>query len=139
MSPSQIVHEFIAAVTSRDYDQAFTLCHQDMVFENVPMTPSVNAGRDRVRQQLERAYVDCTFIDYEMLTEAEIGGTLLTERVDHHVWDDGTSVDIRVMGRFDVVDGLIVLWRDYYDGEQWHENFEGGFVAYLQRRAAESV
>ena len=106
-----------------------------MVFENVPVEPSENRGRDSVRRQLEGAYGACTEIVYEVLARSESGGTVLTERIDRHLWDDGARADIRVMGRFDVVDGRITLWRDYFDAEQWHRNFDGGFVAYLGRRA----
>ena len=134
MSTAAIVRQFIEAVTTRDFDRAMALCHEDFVFENVPINPSVLAGRENVRNLLERVYADCTHIDYEILSQAEAGGTLLTERIDHHVWDDA-DVHIRVMGRFDVVDGRLTLWRDYYDAEQWNERFEGGFIAYIQKRS----
>lgn len=136
MTIAETVAAFTDAVTKCDLDRAMALCHEDFVFENVPLNPSVLAGRDNVRQLLERIYSDCAYAHYEILSQAEVGDTLLTERIDHHVWDDGAEAHIRVMGRFDMVDGRLTLWRDYYDAEQWHSNFEGGFVAYLQRRAA---
>ncbi|MBV1918313.1 MAG: hypothetical protein KUG65_09680 [Sphingomonadaceae bacterium] len=45
-----------------------------------------------------------------------MGGTVLTERIDHMRDADGrTLMSIRVMGTFDVKDGKIAAWRDYFD------------------------
>jgi limonene-1,2-epoxide hydrolase len=39
---------------------------------------------------------------------------VLTERIDHLVVR-GTSITLPIMGVFDVQDGLIAEWRDYFD------------------------
>jgi limonene-1,2-epoxide hydrolase len=42
------------------------------------------------------------------------GDTVLTERTDT-MTVNGITAPIAVMGAFDVRDGLIVAWRDYFD------------------------
>lgn len=39
---------------------------------------------------------------------------MLTERVDHFVFD-GKTIDARVMGAFEVAGEKIIAWRDYFD------------------------
>ena len=46
-------------------------------------------------------------------------GTVLTERTDRFLLKDGRWVELRVMGSFEVVDGQITAWRDYFDLGQW--------------------
>ena len=44
------------------------------------------------------------------------GNKVLTERTDHVLTADGTpSASIRVMGIFEVENGRIAAWRDYFD------------------------
>jgi limonene-1,2-epoxide hydrolase len=45
---------------------------------------------------------------------AENGSTVLTERVDE-VTANGIMAPVPVMGTFEVKDGRIVEWRDYFD------------------------
>ncbi|MCB2048959.1 MAG: nuclear transport factor 2 family protein [Novosphingobium sp.] len=52
----------------------------------------------------------------ENLHVAAVGDTVLTERIDHVRDGEGkTLMSIRVMGAFDVKDGKIMAWRDYFD------------------------
>lgn len=52
----------------------------------------------------------------EILVIASSDGSVLTERVDHVRAADGTNLDsCPCMGIFDVQDGKIVAWREYYD------------------------
>lgn len=53
----------------------------------------------------------------DMLHIAAQGDVVLTERVDRRIDRHGNVADdgIRVMGVFEVRDGKIVAWRDYFD------------------------
>jgi limonene-1,2-epoxide hydrolase len=50
---------------------------------------------------------------------AEQDGTVLNERTDRFRLADGRWVELRVMGVFEVLDGKITAWRDYFDLGQW--------------------
>jgi len=52
----------------------------------------------------------------EMLAIAETGNTVLTERIDHlHDADGKLVMSLPVAGIFEVADGKITAWRDYFD------------------------
>jgi limonene-1,2-epoxide hydrolase len=50
----------------------------------------------------------------EIVNLAVAGNAVLTERVDHFVYD-GKTIDARVMGAFEVSGDKITAWRDYFD------------------------
>ena len=54
-------------------------------------------------------------VDWEVLSIAENGDKVLTERVDNFVMAGGKNVSLPVMGVFQIRDGKICLWRDYFD------------------------
>ena len=65
--------------------------------------------------QLE-AMTGANAIRIETLSIAAAGNTVLTERIDHLIRDDGTTaMSIRLMGVFDVDGDKITAWRDYFD------------------------
>jgi len=52
----------------------------------------------------------------DMLAIAETGSKVLTERIDYlHAADGSLVMALAVMGIFEVEDGKITAWRDYFD------------------------
>jgi limonene-1,2-epoxide hydrolase len=86
------------------------------VWENVGL--AVTTGIDDalgVLAQFNQA-MGIDAIDIEMLAIAADGDRVLTERIDHLLHADGSEVwDPRVMGIFEIEDGRIRAWRDYFD------------------------
>jgi limonene-1,2-epoxide hydrolase len=55
-------------------------------------------------------------IRVDVLAIAAAGNMVLTERIDHIFGPDGKpALSIPVMGAFEVKDGKITAWRDYFD------------------------
>lgn len=88
----------------------------DSTWENVGM--SVTTGPDEAIALMQR-FVDgygVATLDVEMLSIATQGDRVLTERIDVMRRADGSAImPVRVMGVFEVADGRIVHWRDYFD------------------------
>ena len=86
------------------------------VWENVGLV--VTTGIDEalgVLAQFNHA-MGIDAIDIEMLAIVADGDRVLTERIDHLLRADGSEVwDPRVMGIFEIEDGRIRAWRDYFD------------------------
>jgi limonene-1,2-epoxide hydrolase len=86
------------------------------VWENVGL--AVTTGIDEalgVLAQFNQA-MGIDAIDIEILAIAADGDRVLTERIDHLLRADGSEVwDPRVMGIFEIEDGRIRAWRDYFD------------------------
>lgn len=112
-SPIEIVHKFLDTLAASEVDAAVDLLAEDVVYENVSL-PTIR-GRERVRRTFH-AMQGLRGAGFEVYVRAvsNNGGTVLTERTDVLFW--GTfRMQIWVCGRFDVNDGKIVLWRDYFD------------------------
>ncbi|WP_170234946.1 limonene-1,2-epoxide hydrolase family protein [Croceicoccus sediminis] len=88
----------------------------ETVWENVGL--ACTTGVDEALAFLAEAEQSAgiTHFAVEMLSIVAGGDRVLTERVDHLVTPDGTPVvTIRLMGIFEVADGKIAAWRDYFD------------------------
>lgn len=112
-APAATVRSFLGQLAAGDVDGACDLLADDVTYINVS-TPAIR-GRDRVRRVL-RAAMGLDGAGFEVYFHAlsSDGGAVLSERTDVLIWGP-VRVQIWVCGRFDVVDGRITLWRDYFD------------------------
>jgi limonene-1,2-epoxide hydrolase len=113
LGPTLVVERFLDLLRSGDVDAAVDLLAADVAYENVGL-PTIH-GRERVRQAFaatlgRRA---CRFDVYLHAISAN-GQTVLTERTDL-LRVRRLHIRLWVVGRFDVRDGHITLWRDYAD------------------------
>lgn len=113
LTPQLVVERFLDLLRSGDVNGAVALLAVDVEYENVGL-PTVR-GRERVRQ-LFRATLGRSRAGFEVYVHAisADGPTVLTERTDV-LKVRRLDIQIWVCGRFDVHDGEIVLWRDYFD------------------------
>ena len=110
MTPQQTVEAFIARINAMETESALGLLAEDIVYDNVPM-PTIH-GRDATRTFLAQMPYDAA--EWIVHAIAANGVTVLTERTDRfHL--GGKWLEIRVMGTFEVRDGSITHWRDYFD------------------------
>lgn len=112
-SPQAVVERFMDLLVAGDVDKAVELLAADVRYENVGL-PTVH-GRERVRR-LFRAAMRQPGSGFEAYihTISANGLSVLTERTDV-LKVRRLRVQLWVCGRFDVQDGQIVLWRDYFD------------------------
>jgi len=96
--------------TLADY---FTL---DAIYHNIPMRAV--QGRDAVRQVLTGYTSRYQCKGWEVLHQAVDGNVVLNERIDRFGHGDKV-IELRVMGVFEVRDGKIAAWRDYFDAAEW--------------------
>jgi limonene-1,2-epoxide hydrolase len=115
-SPQEIVEAFCAAVEHLDLDVLLEFLAEDCVYHNIPMDPVV--GHPAIRTFLGSFTTGLDSLQFEMLHVAAQGDSVLTERVDHFVSPERT-ISLPVMGTFDVKDGKIAAWRDYFDLNQF--------------------
>jgi limonene-1,2-epoxide hydrolase len=113
-SPSmQLVERFLDLLCAKDIEGATDLLAVDVEYANVGL-PTVH-GRKRVRRVL-RAALGLTGAGFEVYvhTISANGSSVLTERTDVLKFRR-LRIQFWVCGRFDVHNGQIVLWRDYFD------------------------
>ena len=112
MNPLATVNAFMRHIESKDIDSAVALLADNVSYENMPIDPI--SGRDAVRQVLEGFLQPAVHVEWRVLREWEVGGTVINERLDRFQIGDGW-LELPVAGFFQVEDGLITLWRDYFD------------------------
>jgi len=108
-----VVERFLELLRSGHIEGAVELLAVDVQYTNVGL-PTVR-GRERTRR-LFQATLGRAGAGFEVYVHAisANGPTVLTERTDVLTFGR-LRVQFWVCGRFDVHDGQIVLWRDYFD------------------------
>ena len=112
MTPLEVVHAFMAAAEKRDYDAAMDLLADDIEYQNMPLPPV--HGKAAVRETLEALLALCTDSEWVVHRELASGDLVMNERTDRFEMG-GKWVDLPVAGVFELRDGRIALWRDYFD------------------------
>jgi limonene-1,2-epoxide hydrolase len=112
VSPEEVIRAELDAWSRLNVDEIVGYFADDAIWDNVPL--GAVSGRDQIRKSVQ-GYVDRTTQgNIEILNLAVAGNVVLTERVDHFVYE-GESVHARVMGAFEVDGDKITAWRDYFD------------------------
>jgi limonene-1,2-epoxide hydrolase len=93
------------------------------VYHNIPMDPLT--GPDAIKSFIAGFAGAAEQIDFRVRNIVADGDVVLTERVDVFVLPNG-KVELPVMGTFEVRDGKIAAWRDYFDMKQFMDQMTGG-------------
>ncbi|HEY3831805.1 MAG TPA: limonene-1,2-epoxide hydrolase family protein [Acidimicrobiia bacterium] len=115
-TPTDTVRDFCAAWTRLDIDELLGYFTPDAVYHNIPVDPVV--GVDAIRAMMSMFTTGVERIEFRVKNLATTGNVVMTERVDVFVQPDRT-IELPVMGTFEVVDGKIAAWRDYFDLNQY--------------------
>ncbi len=110
--PLDIVGAFMTAMTTLDYDTALRFVSDDVEYENMPLGKVI--GHAGIRGVLEPFFAPTIENEFRILRMAVSGQVVFLERLDRHLLKTGW-VELPVCGVFEVTDGLISLWRDYFD------------------------
>ncbi len=114
--PIDVVRRFCAAWEVGDLDALLAFFTDDAVYHNMPIDPV--RGVDQIRSTIEGFTAGVDSIEFRVDAIAADGGTVLTERVDVFVFPTA-RIELPVMGTFEVADGRITAWRDYFDLNQF--------------------
>ncbi|HVP28408.1 MAG TPA: limonene-1,2-epoxide hydrolase family protein [Myxococcota bacterium] len=118
MDPEKTVRAFCDAFARRDAKELLGFLAPDCVYHNIPLAPLT--GHAAIEPMLAQFLAPCTRVEFEMKALAVDGRVVLTERVDRFWLANGKTIELPVMGTFEVGrDGKITAWRDYFDLAQW--------------------
>jgi limonene-1,2-epoxide hydrolase len=121
-TPEQLVREFCVAWSRLDIDELVDYFTDDAVYHNMPGPPA--QGKDAVRRTIEGFLRGWQQTEWEVVNLASAGDLVFAERVDRTV-ASGRTVDLPVVGVFEVVGGKIAAWRDYFDLETYRRAMSG--------------
>ena len=116
----ELVLELIDAFNRIDLDAVIDTFTEDAVYHNIPMEAA--QGKAAIRSVLTQIMGDSEEVQWDVLNIADEGGVVLTERLDKFKIN-GVWAEIPVMGVFEVSDGKIAAWRDYFDLGQVQTQF----------------
>jgi limonene-1,2-epoxide hydrolase len=105
------VEVFLNALQDADYETAEAALDDNLVYENVGL-PTIH-GRRRAMRLFRRMEGRAGF-EVKIHRVAADGATVLTERTDALIFGP-LRLQFWVCGVFEVHDGRITLWRDYFD------------------------
>ena len=122
-NPIEIVRRFCAAWSNASPDELAEFFTDDAVYHNIPIAPVT--GRDTIKATIAGFTGGVEKIEFRVRNIVADGPIVLTERVDVFVLPQ-RSIELPVMGTFEVRDGKIAAWRDYFDMKQFMEQMAGG-------------
>ena len=107
-----IVQHFCDSWAKGNLDTIMAFFADDAVYHNIPVQPV--EGADAIRQTIAGFTTGVESVVFEMKHIAAAGDVVLTERVDVFTFPT-TTISLPVSGTFELRDGKIVAWRDYFD------------------------
>ncbi|CRZ18232.1 limonene-1,2-epoxide hydrolase family protein [Mycolicibacterium neworleansense] len=113
MTPEQSVRAELEAWSTLDVEQIVAPFAPDAVW--VAQSTVTLRGIEEIRVAVTDWVARITFAELRLVNIATNGDVVLTERVDAFTFTDGKKIELPVMGAFEVADGKITGWRDYYD------------------------
>lgn len=117
-TPSEVVTTFLALWDKPGgLDQSFRdYFNADTVWINVGMATTTGPDEAIALNAHLASAMGLATIRVENLAVAETGNKVLTERIDWILDKNGEAVmKVPVMGIFEIEDGKITAWRDYFD------------------------
>jgi limonene-1,2-epoxide hydrolase len=112
MDPEEVVRAAMKAHASLDMDQVMAYFSEDAT-----LCPAIGyptwSGSEAIREGLGVFFKRMTRCDIEIVNLAVAGTVVLTERIDHIVFD-GKAHDASGMGAFEIAGDKITAWRDYF-------------------------
>ena len=117
LSPDDVVTEFCKKWASPDPEELAGYFTEDAVYHNIPM--EAVQGREAIKVFIAGFTAAFDGIDFQIHRQVSDGssesGVVMNERTDTMRRKDGGEIPLPVMGVFEVVDGKIAKWRDYFD------------------------
>lgn len=125
MDNAEIVRNFCAEwdAPAPDGEKLASYFSEDAFYHNIPMQPI--EGRENIKNALSGMAGTMVSQGWDVLSLVAQGDTVMTERIDK--FDaQGNAVALPVMGVFELRDGKIASWRDYFDLATFQKQMSGG-------------
>jgi limonene-1,2-epoxide hydrolase len=125
-TPTELVSRFCAAWSqNRATAELAAFFVDDAVYHNIPLAPIT--GREAIATTIDSfirpGAPGIEGIEFRVVNIAANGSIVMTERVDVFRLPD-KSFELPVMGTFEVNEGKISAWRDYFDMNQFTSRME---------------
>ncbi|MCP2280715.1 nuclear transport factor 2 family protein [Nocardia amikacinitolerans] len=110
--PDELVRAMCQSWSDPDPDRIASYFAEDAVYHNIPMEPIV--GRTAIRDFIAGFLTTFDAIAFDIHHQVTSGNVVMNERTDT-LRGNGRDTPLPVMGVFEVHNGAITAWRDYFD------------------------
>ena len=109
------VNALMRSFEEQDVEKTLSFFNEDAVWTNIPM-PNPSKGLDAIRKALSNFGFTPEKVEFVIHNTAEnaAASVVMNERTDRFKTDKGW-IGIRVMGVFEMKNGKVQEWRDYFD------------------------
>lgn len=111
-NPIDVVMAFSKAMEKMDFDEGLKYVSDDIEYINSPGTAV--RGPSGVKAVLEPFFTPIEENEFVILRKGTQGDLVFLERLDRHRVQQGWF-ELPVAGIYEVQDGKIVYWREYFD------------------------
>jgi limonene-1,2-epoxide hydrolase len=110
-SNDSMVRDFLAAWERRDADHIVERFTDDAIYHSIPLEPIV--GKTAIREFVA-GFADVPPGRLEIHHQIASDKVVMNERTDH-ITLNGRAVTLPICGVFEIEDGRIRAWREYFD------------------------
>jgi len=107
-----VIREFIQAWSRLDPVELAGYFTDDGIYHNMPIEPV--QGREKIEEFIRGFLSSWTETDWDIVNIIAEGDLVVAERVDRTKTQE-KSVELPCVGVFELKDGKIKVWRDYFD------------------------
>jgi limonene-1,2-epoxide hydrolase len=111
-----LIRRFIEVCVRADPEEFASYFTEEAIWWNAPWNPV--QGRQAIRETMRRGAQGMVALPWEIRHIVAEGGIVMVERVDIFLVG-ATRVSVPCMGIFELHDGKIAAWRDYWDLRQF--------------------
>jgi limonene-1,2-epoxide hydrolase len=111
-NPANVVKAYMAAMEKMDFDAGLVHVAEECEYINGPNPPV--RGPKGVRGELAPFFAPVLENQFIVRRQAVAGNTVFIERLDRHRIKEGWF-ELPVTGVFEVKEGKIVYWREYFN------------------------
>jgi limonene-1,2-epoxide hydrolase len=112
----RVVSDFCKAWERRNLEEIMSFFTEDAVYHNIPMAPA--KGKTAIRNVINVFLPMANAVEFKVLNTAAAGNLVINERLD--IFHMGPKkIELPVAGVFEVKNGKITAWRDYFDLATW--------------------
>ena len=111
MTPRECVQGIYQAFEALDLEAVYELLDDNVTYQNMAQAP---LHGKKALQEMWTGFDRIDKLDLKILNTAVNDDVVMVERLDHLVLG-GQDIFIPMVACFNVRDGLVVSWREYYD------------------------
>lgn len=141
MTPRDTAAAFWSSLYARDWPRIRSFFGPESIYYDVPTGPSAaGVGPDSIEARLRLGLEGLAGYEHRPGVVAEgDGGIVVTEHTEGWTWETGETVALPFVSVQRIVDGVILLWRDYWDLQTlmdaappaWHERLDTADLSWV--------